>query len=73
MVAGRLRELMDGRHQVWDKRERRFREMRWSECGPAVARRPGPAPALFSGNSAGSTFPLWRSRVIFSTPWRRRI
>ena len=33
VVAGRLRELMDGRHQVWDKRERRFREMRWSDVG----------------------------------------
>lgn len=33
VAAARLRALMDGGHQVWDKRANAFRPMRWSDVG----------------------------------------
>jgi ATP-dependent helicase/nuclease subunit A len=33
VVAGRLRQMMDGKHQVWDKREKAFRHLKWGDVG----------------------------------------
>ena len=33
VTAGRLREMMDRQHQVWDKRENKFRDLKWSDVG----------------------------------------
>ncbi len=33
VVAGRLRDLMEGFHEVWDKDALHFRPMRWSDVG----------------------------------------
>jgi len=45
VVATRLRELKDGKHEVWDKSQNQFREMKWSDVGilmRSVASRTGP-------------------------------
>lgn len=33
VAAGRLRAMMDGKHQVWNKRDHKFHDLKWSDVG----------------------------------------